>query len=153
MQIDLTRMAAAPLRRAFATVADVVHWPQILRSTSRVEPLTPGPLRVGTRLRQTRIMFGHEAMVEMEVATLEPPHRLRLVAESRGMHWEFDYLVDAVAGGGTRVMLVFRSRAGDAAGETLQAVMTPAMEIILRDELEQDLEDFAAAAKAQVAHG
>jgi hypothetical protein len=153
MQIELARMVAALPRAVFAVVADVVRWPQILRSTTRVERLTSGPLRVGTRLRETRIMFGQETSLEMEIAALERPHRLRLVAETRGMHWERDHLIDAVAGGGSRVMLIFRTRPEDGVGRTLQPIMTPAMEIILRDELEQDLEDFISAAKALVASG
>lgn len=83
MQIALARTVAARPLTAFRTVADIVEWPQIIRSIRSVELLTPGPVGAGTRLRQRRIIFGHETMQEMRIAEIERPRRLRLVAENR----------------------------------------------------------------------
>ena len=52
-------------------------------------------------------MFGRDITQEMQVATVERPHRLRLFAEHPDLHYELDYLIDAVYGGGSRIMLVF----------------------------------------------
>jgi hypothetical protein len=54
-------------------------------------------------------MFGRYITQEMQVATLDRPHRLRLFAE-HPLHYELDYLIDAVYGSGTRIMLFFRGR-------------------------------------------
>ena len=145
MQIDLAKTVAAQAATAFQTVADVMEWPTIIRSISSVEALTPGPIRVGSRLREARIWLGHRAILELEVATMERPHRFRLLAQHPDLHHELDYLIDAVYGGGCRLMLVFRSRPATAAGKTLQPLMSPFMAIALRDELENDLSDLAAA--------
>src|SRR5258707_876568 len=78
VQIELARIVAAHPRAVFATVADVETWPRILRSVKSVELLTPGSLRVGTRLREQRVMFGRETTEEMEVIEIERTRRLRL---------------------------------------------------------------------------
>jgi hypothetical protein len=149
VQIELAKTVAAQPAAAFATVANVTDWPQIIDSIKRIELLTPGPIRVGTRLREDRIMFGRDITQDMQVATLERPHRLRLFAEHPDLHYEVDYLIDAVYGGGSRIMLVFRSRPETPAGRALHPFMTPLMGITLRDELERDLSDLASAVTAK----
>lgn len=148
MQIALARTVAARRQVAFKTVADVVEWPRIIRSIKSVELLTPGPVRAGTRLREQRILFGHETTEELRIAEIERPRRLRLVAENREIDYELDHLIDSL-GVGSRLMLVFRSRSGTATGRALLSVISPFMEIKLRDELEQDLADLAAAISAK----
>jgi hypothetical protein len=81
VQIELARTVAARPQAVFATVADVETWPRILRSVRSVELLTPGSLRVGTRLCQQRVMFGRETTEEMEVIKIERTRRLRLAAK------------------------------------------------------------------------
>ena len=149
MQINLAKTVSAKPAVAFATVAAVTSWPKIITSIRSVEVLTPGPIRAGTRLRAHRTMFGRESVQDMDVATFERPHRLRLFVEHPDLHFELDHLIDAVYGSGCRIMLVFRSRPESLAGRALQSFMTPFMEITLRDELERDLTDLAAAVTAQ----
>jgi hypothetical protein len=93
-------------------------------------------------------MFGREVTQQLEIATIEHPHRLRLLADHADLHYELDHLIDAVYGGGCRMMLIFRSRPATPAGRALQPLMSPFMEITLRDELEQDLSDLATAVSA-----
>jgi hypothetical protein len=149
VQIDLAKTVAAQPAVAFAAVANVTDWPRIIESIRSVEVLTPGPIRVGTRLREDRIMFGRDSIQEMQVATIEKPHRLRLFVEHPDLHYELDHLIDAVHGGGCRIMLIFRSRPETPAGSALHPFMTPLMGTTLRDELERDLSDLAAAVTAQ----
>jgi hypothetical protein len=52
---------------AFAIVANVVDWPEIISSIKSIEVLTPGPIRAGTRLREDRIMFGRDLTQELEI--------------------------------------------------------------------------------------
>ena len=69
---------AAPPDVVFATMADIARWPEFIGGIERVELLTDGPVRVGTRFRETRTMFGRSASEEMTVAELAPPHRFVL---------------------------------------------------------------------------
>jgi hypothetical protein len=150
MQTDVTRNIAARPPAIFAVVSDIAHWPQIFGAVRNIEPLTDGPVREGTRLRENRIMFGHEATEEMEVATFKPPHEFGLTLDNRGMHWEREFIIDALASGGSRVMLVFRSRPEGGVGRTMQPLMRPFMQIVLRDEMERDLADLAAAVSSRI---
>ena len=145
MQIELTKILAADPSAAFAVVADVGRWPQIVRSMRSVEVLTPGPLRAGSRLGVDRVLFGRDGAHDLEVATIEPPHRLCFLVSHPDLHYELDHLIDAVHGGGSRLALIFRTRPATAAGRAAQPMIAPLMGIKLRDELEQDLSDFAAA--------
>src|SRR3981081_1205546 len=119
VQINLGKTVAAPPAHAFAAISDIVDWPQIISSINSVELLTPGPIRAGTRLRESRVMFGRETTQEMEVATIERPHRLRLFVEDPDVHYELDHLIDGIYGGGCRIMLIFRGRPAGPAGERL----------------------------------
>jgi polyketide cyclase/dehydrase/lipid transport protein len=150
MQTDVTRNIAARPPAIFAVVSDVAHWPEIFGAVKNIELLTDGPVRAGTRLRENRIMFGHKATEEMEVTTFKRPHEFRLALDNRGMHWEREYIIDALASGGSRVMLIFRSKSQGGVGRTMQPLMTPLMQIVLRDEMENDLADLAAAVSSRM---
>jgi hypothetical protein len=148
MQISLSRTVAARPPAAFAILADIAKWPAIIGSVRDVELLTPGPVRVGTGLRILRIMFGRETTEEMEIVEMERPHRLRLAADNHDLHYERDHIVDAVRSAGSRLTLIYRSKPSTQVGRALLPLITPVMEINLRDELEQDLADLAAAISA-----
>jgi hypothetical protein len=122
-----------------------MDWPRIIRSVAAVEFLSTGRIRAGTRVRLTRNVFGHETIEELEVETFERPRRLRLIGTSRGMHYERDHVIDALHVG-SRLMLIFRSRPATQPARAAQDFFTPFMQINLRDELERDLVDLAAAA-------
>jgi hypothetical protein len=128
MQIELHRTVAAKPQAVFRTIADIVNWPQIIRSVAAVELLTHGRVRVGTRVRLHRIICGHQMIEELEVETFERPRRLRLIGESRGMHYERDHLIDRLQIG-SRLMFIFRSRAGTEPARAAQDFIAPFMQI------------------------
>ena len=145
MQIELAKIVAAQPIDAFTILTNIVDWPGIIRSIKSIEVLTPGPLRTGTRLRQHRTLFGRDRAQELEIAAIERPHRLRLWADDPDLAYELDHMIDAIFGGGCRITLAFRTRPVSQVGRAAQPFMTPFMEITLRDELEQDVSDLAAA--------
>jgi hypothetical protein len=146
MQIEIAKRVAAPPPKVFDIIADATHWPQIMRSVVAVEVLTRGPLRVGTRLREIHVMFGQQTTEELEVVEMERPRRLRLAGQNHGLRYERDHIIDALDIG-SRLMLVFRTKpqAQDQTGRALMDFIAPYMEVNLRDELESDLADLAAA--------
>jgi hypothetical protein len=147
MQIEVAKMVAARPPKVFETVADAAHWPEIMQSVTDVEVLSPGPLRVGSRLREIHIMFGQQTTEELQVVEIERPRRLRLAGHNYGLHYERDHIIDALDVG-SRLMMIFRTRPQfqSQTGRALTDFVTPYMEINLRDELERDLTDLAAAA-------
>jgi hypothetical protein len=143
-----TSHAHLPVRRERGRVSPTARRAQCTLPRRRNRSWS-NPIRAGTKLREDRIIFGRESVQEMEVQTLERPHRLRLFVEHPDLHYELDHLINAVYGGGCRIMLIFRSRSKGATGRALYPLMTPFMEISLRDELERDLSDLASAVAAR----
>jgi hypothetical protein len=92
--------------------------------------------------------MGQEATDELEVMTIERPRRMRLVGETGGTHYEVDHLVDALAVGSC-LMMIFRNRPKTQTARGLRDFIAAFMDIRLRDDLEEDLNDFAAAAVAR----
>jgi hypothetical protein len=110
VQVDLTKTVSGSSTSAFAIVANVTDWPRIIDLIKSVELLTAAPIRVGTQLRAQRILFAHDSAQAMEVADIEPPHRLRFIVNHPILHYELDYLIHGIYGGGCRMSLIFRSR-------------------------------------------
>ena len=84
MRFELTERVAAGVDRVFAIAADVDAFPQNIPGILRTERLTPGPVGVGTRFKETRKLFGREATEELSVAVWDPPHVCRIDADSCG---------------------------------------------------------------------
>ncbi len=155
MQIEVHKTVAARPPAVFKIVADIMNWPQIIGSVTAIELLTRGRVRVGSRVRLTRIMYGHQMTEELEVETFERPRRLRLVGENRGMHYERDHVIDALHVG-SRLMLIFRNKPETErarATQELYYALHADMQINLRDELERDLLDLATAQSASKLYG
>lgn len=108
-EIAIERTVRAPIDRVFRAFTDFENSPQYFRGIRRVEFVTEGPIGVGTRFRETRVMFNREATEEMEIVAFEPPRRCELRCESCGVEWRsaFDF---EPAPEGTRVRLHMRSR-------------------------------------------
>src|SRR5688572_6831345 len=93
---ELSRTVSARPQTVFNTVADIMDWPRIIEGVRSVELLTSGPIRVGTKLRLTRVLFGDAMTSEVDVAALDPPRRLRLLAQGGEVPYELDHQIDAV---------------------------------------------------------
>lgn len=75
---------AVPAEKAFGAMTDFPNAPKRIPSIKRIEMLTDGPARVGTRFRETRAMFGREATETMEISRFEPGTAYELTATSCG---------------------------------------------------------------------
>lgn len=146
MQITLETTIDAPREAVFAHVVAIARWPAVIRGIETVEMLTEGPVRVGSRFRETRLMHGTRATEEMTVAVLAPPELLVLTAESHGTRYRVEHRL-ALEGKGTRLALVF---AGQPA--TLLARLLMPLGLLfagaVRRQIAADLEDLKRAAEA-----
>jgi uncharacterized protein YndB with AHSA1/START domain len=106
MTIESSVMIAAPVERVFAACSDFEHAAERVTQIESVEMLTPGPVGVGTRFKETRIMFGKRATEEMEIAEFDPPTRYLMIAESHGARYETTFRFTPEQGG-TRVTFEF----------------------------------------------
>ncbi len=87
MNITISRTFEAPPARLFQFMTDVPGWADRIEGITRVEVLTDGPIGVGTRFRETRIMFKRECTEELEFTTFEPDRGYTIECESCGCHY------------------------------------------------------------------
>ncbi|MFE7778035.1 SRPBCC family protein [Streptomyces sp. NPDC057445] len=92
--VVVERRIAAPAERVWEAMTDLEGMERVLSGVQKVEVLTDGGFRVGTRWRETRRMLGKEATEEMYVTASEPPERYVVEAESHGTRYvsEFELL-------------------------------------------------------------
>jgi uncharacterized protein YndB with AHSA1/START domain len=151
MRMSVETLIDAPPHVVFAILADIQTWPLVLSAIVEVTLLTPGPVAVGTRFRETREMFGRKATEEMTVAEIEPPRRLVLTAFNHGTAYRVEHLL-AAEGLGTRVTLAFEGRP-----VTLGARLLMPLGLLfagtVRRQLRSDLADLGREAERRHRHG
>jgi len=143
MRLEAAVEIAAPPDVVFAQVADIERWPQTVRAIEDIELITAGPVRVGTRFRETRTMFGRKAAEEMTVAEFDPPRRFVLTAENHGTRYVATHAVEPVADG-SRLVLAFEGVPVTLAAR-LFSVIGSLFTGALRRQLNADLADLKAA--------
>lgn len=77
MKIQASCEIAAPRAEVFEAFADLTNLANTVKAITQVELLTEGPIGVGTRFKETRVMFGKEASEIMEITQFKP-HELHL---------------------------------------------------------------------------
>jgi hypothetical protein len=108
-----------------------------------MEQITPGPIGVGTRYRETRLMNGKEAQAELEIARFEPPSDYAMRNETNGIETIYHYTFTPEQEG-TQVDLVCQVNASG-----LKKAMLPMVVSILKKEDGDHLERLKASIEAQ----
>jgi uncharacterized membrane protein len=149
--ITCSTFVAAPVERVFALGTDIENWPQYIKGIKRVELLTEGPFRVGTRFRETRLMHGREATEEMEVTAVEPGRGYTLGCTSCGCQYRSEFRFQP-EGGGTRVTMDFEARPLSLFAR-LMSPLAWLMKGMVRKCVEEDLRDLKSHAEAMQTAG
>ena len=86
--------------------ADVFPWliepdkvSQWMSGLERYEPVEPGPLRVGSRIRQELVVSGQHLRLELELTELDAPRRAVLRFEGSGFKAANEYTLTEEDGG------------------------------------------------------
>lgn len=95
----ISKRIEAPLARVFAVFTELERATERIAGITRIEVLTPGPFRVGTRWRETRVMFGKDATETLEVSALTSDESYTVRALSCGAEYvsEFRFEPDGLA--------------------------------------------------------
>ena len=91
MPITSNIQIAAPRDQVFGLFTDFASLAEHIEPITEIKMLTEGPVAVGTRFAETRIMFKKAATEEMEVTQFEPNERYLLEAQSCGAHYLSEY--------------------------------------------------------------
>lgn len=148
-EVTTRERIAAPPERVFAAASNFADAAQAIQGIQRVEMLTPGPVAVGTRFRETRKMYGKEASEEMTVAEFEPPRRYVLLAESHGCRYRSELRFEP-QGAGTEVVMTFRGEPLTAFAKVMSVLMKPMLKSVGKL-CAQDLADLKRSIEGQQA--
>jgi carbon monoxide dehydrogenase subunit G len=135
--------------------ADVFPWlleadkvPQWMSGLQVYEPLEPGPLHAGSRIRQELTVSGQHLRFELMIAELDAPRRAVLRFEGSGFKAANEYAVTEAAGGSAVTWVI----SGDTTSFKAKLI-APMVQAKLQEKLDGDLarlrsvlEDEAAAA-------
>lgn len=130
----------APCDKVFAHASDFRRAPEMIRGIKRIEMLTEGPVGVGTRFKETRVMFKREQTEIMEVVAFDPPHGYTLGIESCGCRFRSDFRFTP-NGQGTDVELSFEAQPLSWIGKIMGFLMKPMMKMCLKA-MQKDLESL-----------
>ena len=137
---EIRRTIAAPADKVFAVVADVEQFSRAVENIERVEFVSDTRTGLGTRFRETRLMRGREATVELEITEFAPPERVRLLSEAGGVRWDTVFTVARAQGGNARLTMVM-----EATPLTLPArLMVPLMKGMVRKAIAADMDAVRA---------
>ena len=121
------RIARAP-KEVFDFITASDNAPRVVPSVKSMVKLTEGPVGVGTRYRETRLMNGKEAHAELEVVEYEPGQKYAVRNLTEGIETVYRYTFHPEAGG-TRVDLVCEVKASG-----LKKLMLPLVASVLKKE-------------------
>jgi len=140
VQIALQAIVRAPLEQVYARSIDIDRAAEWTPPDVHVERLTEGPLRVGSRYRETRRILGRLDTQVYELTVLDPLRRSEVVADSpRGrIRLRLDY--EAVDAATTRLTLL-----GEASGlGCLGFLAAPLVRHVMRKSMAADLEGLTS---------
>ncbi len=98
----MTRQVHAPTDVVFDVFADIDHAPDRIDQIVKVERLTDGPIGLGTRWRETRVVFKKHATEELEITGFESGRSYTVGCESCGCEYACTFRFEP-EGDGTRV--------------------------------------------------
>jgi carbon monoxide dehydrogenase subunit G len=133
--------------------AEVFPWlveddkvPQWMSGLELYEPLDPGPLHVGSRIRQELLVSGQHLRFELEVAELDAPRRAVLRFEGSGFKAANEYTVVEEAGGARVTWVV----SGDATSFKAKLIV-PMVQAKLKEKHDGDLARLRALLEGEAA--
>jgi hypothetical protein len=91
-------MSASP-ERCFELCSDFANAPARIPAIVRVEVLTPGPVGLGTKFKETRLMMKRETTETFEVTAFEPSKRFEMRAFSCGVDFGCEFHFEPIPEG------------------------------------------------------
>lgn len=149
MEIRITRLIAAPVDLTFQVFSDVENIAERIEGITQLEVLSEVKHGVGTRWRETRVMFGQAATEVMEISAFQPNQSYEVVAASHGTRYHSRYTFTE-KDGGTHVEMVFTGTPVSFMAK-LMAPVGLLMKGSTQKALEADMDDLKAFCEAHAA--
>jgi carbon monoxide dehydrogenase subunit G len=146
MRCQSTVNVARSPAEVFPWLLDADKVPRWMTGLEAYEPLEPGPLHVGSRIRQELSVSSHQLRFELRVTELEAPRRAVLRFEGSGFKAANEYALRE-AGAGTDVTWVI---SGDTTSFKARLI-APMVQAKLQEKLDTDLARLRALLAGETA--
>jgi carbon monoxide dehydrogenase subunit G len=127
-EFEIKEQIAGVPEQIFQFLTDPCNAPRISPNIQSLEQITSGPIGMGTRFRETRIMNGKPAQAELEIVEYAPPRAYAMRNTTDGIETVYRYTLTR-AGSATEVQLAATVNAGG-----LKKLMAPIVLNILKKE-------------------
>ncbi len=138
----------APIEAVFSCVADIRNFSEAIPHIINIEFLTEQQVGTGTRFKETRLMNGREATVELEVREYSENDHFRIVADAHGTIWDTIFTVEKRGTDTapiTELVMVMEARAY----KLLPKIMNPLMKGMIKKAISGDMDAVKAYCEAQ----
>jgi len=125
---NMNEWVARPPKEVFDFITASENAPKIVQSVKSMVKLTEGPVRVGTRYRETRLMGGKEQQADLEIVEFEPIQKYAMQNVTEGVETVYRYNFQPERDG-TRIDLVCEVKA-----KGIKKLMLPMIVSILKEE-------------------
>jgi carbon monoxide dehydrogenase subunit G len=135
MRCESTTTVARPPQDVFPWLIEPDKVRRWMTGLELYQPLEPGPLGVGSRIRQELVVSGQHLKFELHVVRLEPPSAAELRFEGSGFKAANEYTVTPADGAGSAVTWVI-------SGEMTSfkaRLIAPMVQAKLEEKLDTDL--------------
>jgi len=146
--MKVTGRIAAPHRTVFALFTDLDHAADRIEAITRIEMLTPGPMREGTVWRETRTMFKKECTEQMQVTHFAAPDSYTVHGESCGMAWNWTFRFRPDGPDATTVELEMNATAVTRMSKIMAPLTGLLMKPMMRKCIEKDFDDLRKVAES-----
>jgi uncharacterized membrane protein len=147
--VTVATVVAAPIEQVFGVFTDVEHGAERVSNIQKIEMLTVGGLRLGSRWLETRAVLGHRDTVEMEVTAFQHNRTYTITHQKAGARIDAVFTFDTVDDQ-TSVQIEFILESHGLPPGALAPVRW-AIASRVRDVIGQDLEDLKAFIEQQPA--
>lgn len=144
----MTKHIAAPVDIVFDVATDIEHAAEHIRGIDNIERLTPAPIGVGTKWRETRTMMGRQDCETLEIIAFDRPHSYTIGCDSCGAHLKSTFRFTPT-GNETDVTLEVDLEARSTFARLMAPIGRMMFNATMRKCLEADLEDIKNAAESR----
>ncbi len=103
-RFTLKKYVEAPPEKVFQLLTDFSRLPEVVEAIQKIDVVTDGPVGVGTKFNETRVMFKREATELMEITAFDSPRSFTLSCNSCGAQMDSVHTLTPM-GEGTEIEL------------------------------------------------
>jgi uncharacterized protein YndB with AHSA1/START domain len=140
--VTVATVVAAPVERVFDVFTDIEHGAERVSNIQKIEMLTVGGVRLGSRWVETRAVLGHQDSAEMEVTAFERNRTYTISHQKGGARIDAVFVFEP-DGDRTKVQIEFVLHSHGLPPGALAPVRW-AIASKVRDVIGHDLEDLKA---------